>query len=157
MPVAVHNGKEIFVAIEDNRSVQFKPYIVKSSILDNWREPVLEDSPNRYPALRHPLPDSIYAGAPYLIKTDRDIFVLSYQTTHHRTSEWEHSTMEVVISDKPGDFRNSSRPFDVPLPKEAKWSSLSDMGDNTIAALSSTNFNSDRIGAWMIKGKIVQK
>lgn len=157
MPVAVHNGKEIFVAIEDNRSVQFKPYIVKSSIRDNWHEPVLEDSPNRYPALRHPLPDSVYAGAPYLIKTDRDIFLLSYQTTHHRTSEWEHSTMEVVISDKPGDFRNSSRPFNVPLPKEAKWSSLSDLGDNTIAAISSTNFNSDRIGAWMIKGKIVQK
>jgi len=157
MPVAVHDGNNIYVAIEDNLSVQFKPYIVKSSINDAWREPVLQDSPGRYSALRHALPDSVYAGAPYLIKTDRDIFVLSYQTTHHRTSEWEHSTMEVVVSDRPGDFSNPSQPFDVPLPKEAKWSSLADLGDNTIAALSSTNFLSDRIGVWMIKGRIVGK
>lgn len=41
--------------------------------------------------------------------------------------------------------------------KEAKWGSLTDLGGNTIAALSSTNFNSDKIGVWMIKGKIVKK
>ncbi len=157
MPVAVHNGKEIYVAIEDNLSVQFKPYIVKSSINDAWREPVLEDSPNRYSALRHALPDTVYAGAPYLIRTESNLYLLSYQTTQHRTSEWEHSTMEVVVSDQPGDFRNSTHPFDVPLSKEAKWGSLTDLGGNTVAALSSTNFNSDKIGVWMIKGKIVGK
>lgn len=157
MPVAVHNGKEIYVAIEDNCSVQFKPYIVKSGIHDAWREPVSEDSPNRYSALRHALPDTVYAGAPYLIRTEEDIYLLSYQTTQHRTSEWEHSTMEVMVSDQPGDFRNPTHPFDVPLSKEAKWGSLTDLGSNTVAALSSTNFNSDRIGVWMIKGEIVQK
>jgi hypothetical protein len=157
MPVAVHNGKEIYVAIEDNRSGQFKPYIVKSSIHDDWREPVLEDSPNRYAALRHALPDTVYAGAPYLIRTESDLYLLSYQTTQHRTSEWEHSTMEVVVSDQPADFRNPTHPFEVPLSKEAKWGSLTDLGGNTIAALSSTNFNSDKIGVWMIKGEIVQK
>jgi hypothetical protein len=31
------------------------------------------------------------------------------------------------------------------------------LGDQTIAAISSTNFNSDQIGVWMIKGKIVRK
>lgn len=157
MPVAVHDGNNIFVAIEDNFPEQFKPYIVKGSINDAWREPVLAQSPNRYPALKQPLPDSIYAGAPYLIRTDHNLYVLSYQTTNNRTSYWEHSTMEVVISDRPNNFINPSLPFDVPLPKEAKWSSLSDLGDNTIAALSSTNFNSEKIGAWMIKGKIVKK
>jgi len=157
MPVAVHDGNNIFVAIEDNFPEQFKPYIVKGSINDAWREPVLAQSPNRYPALKQPLPDSIYAGAPYLIRTDHNLYVLSYQTTNNRSSYWEHSTMEVVVSDRPADFRNPSQPFDVPLPKEAKWSSLSDLGDNTIAALSSTNFNSEKIGAWMIKGKIVKK
>jgi len=157
MPVAVHDGKDIYVTIEDNLSGQFKPYIVKSAVQDAWREPVLQEPPDRYPALRHPLPDSVYAGAPYLIRTDHNLYLLSYQTTHHRTPEWEHSTMEVVISDHPADFRNPSHPFDVPLPKEAKWSSLSDLGNNTVAALSSTNFNSGKIGAWMIKGKIIQK
>jgi len=157
MPVAVHNGTEIYVSIEDNFSGQFKPYIVKSIIRNAWREAVLGESPDRYSALRNPLPDNVYAGAPYLIRTDSNLYLLSYQTTHHRASEWEHSTMEVVVSDQPRDFRNPTYPFDVPLSKEAKWGSLTDLGGNTIAALSSTNFNSDKIGVWMIKGKIVKK
>jgi hypothetical protein len=32
-----------------------------------------------------------------------------------------------------------------------------ELGDNTIAALATTNFNSDKIGVWMIKGKIIKK
>ena len=157
MPVAVHNGTDIFVTIEDNLSGQFKPYIVKNSMQNAWHEPVPDLSPSRYAALKHPLPDTIYAGAPYLIRTDQNLYLLSYQTTNNRTSNWEHSTMEVVISDQPNNFINPSLPFNVPLSKEAKWSSLSDLGNNTIAALSSTNFNSDKIGAWMIKGRIVGK
>lgn len=157
MPVAVHNGTDIYVAVEDNFSGQFKPYIVKSSVRYPWRETVSGDSPNRYSALHHPLPDTVYAGAPYLIRTDEGLYLLSYQTTHHRTSEWEHSTMEVLVSDRPADFRNPSHPFKVPLTREAKWGSLTDLGDGTIAAISSTNFNSDTIGVWMIKGRIERK
>ncbi|MEA4918069.1 sialidase family protein [Proteiniphilum sp.] len=156
MPVAVYDGSHIYVAIEDNLSKQFKPYLVKSSVQQAWKEPVLEDSPCRYPALKNPPDDEIYAGAPYQILTDKGLFVLSYQTTENRTSDWELSTMEVVVSDIPSDFRNASQPFDVPLSKEAKWNSLCDLGNNTVAALSSTNFNSDKIGIWMIKGKIIK-
>jgi len=41
------------------------------------------------------------------------------------------------------------------LSKEAKWNSLTDLGNNKIAALSSTNFNSKTIGVWLIKGEIM--
>ena len=157
MPVAVHDGNKIYVAIEDNLSQQFKPYLVQSSIEQAWANPVLENSSYRYSALRNPLADEVYAGAPYLIRTDKDLFLLSYQTTENRTSDWELSTMEVVVSDRPSDFRNPSQPFDVPLSKEAKWNALYDLGNNTVAALASTNFNSDKIGVWMIKGKIIKK
>ncbi len=157
MPVAVHDGSIIYMAIEDNLSKQFKPYLVQSSIKQAWVNPVLEDSPYRYSALRNPLGNEVYAGAPYLVLTDKGLFVLSYQTTKNRSSDWELSTMEVVVSDRPSDFRNPSQPFDVPLSKEAKWNALYDLGDNTIAALASTNFNSDKIGVWMIKGKIIKK
>ena len=92
-----------------------------------------------------------------MIRTESGVYLISYQTTENRTSEWEQSTMEVVISDKPLNFRNASRPFDIPLNKEAKWNSIADIGDNNVAALASTNFNSDRIGVWMIKGKIVNQ
>jgi len=157
MPVAVHDGSKIYVAIEDNLSKQFKPWLVQSPVEQAWANPVLEDSPYRYSALRNPLGSEVYAGAPYLVLTDKGIYVLSYQTTKNRSSDWELSTMEVVVSDSPSDFRNPSQPFDVPLSKEAKWNSLYDLGDNTIAALASTNFNSDKIGVWMIKGKIIKK
>ena len=157
MPVAVHDGKQIFVSIEDNVSGQFKPYIISSNIDNSWSEPVLSNSNNRYNALEVALADSVYAGAPYLIRTNSDIYVLSYQTTENRTSEWEHSTMEVVISQNPYSFKNPSQPFKVPLSKEAKWNSLSYLSNNTIAALATTNFNSNKIGVWLIKGKISQK
>ena len=157
MPVAVHDGSKIYVAIEDNVSNQFKPYLVQNPIGQPWANPVLGDSPYRYPALRDPLGSQVYAGAPYLIRTDKGIYALSYQTTKSRTSNWELSTMEVVVSDRPSDFRNPSRPFDVPLSKEAKWNSLHDLGDHVIAALASTNFNSDKTGVWMIKGEIIKR
>ncbi len=154
MPVAVHDEEKTYVAIEDNADGQFKPYIVQSELSENQSKTATNDSSSRYSALKNPLPDSVYAGAPYLIRTDKGLYVLSYQTTQNRTSEWELSTMEVVISDSAVDFGNPTRPFDVPVSKEAKWNSLADLGNNTIAALASTNFNSDKIGVWMIKGKI---
>lgn len=157
MPVGVHDGESVYVVIEDNVSGQFKPWIIRSSIKNSWEYPILSDSPGRYSALKKSLPDTVYAGAPYIIRTDSGIYLISYQTTENRSSNWELSTMEVVISDKPYDFRNSTQPFDVPLNKEAKWNSLSDLGNNTIAALGSTNFNSEKTGVWMIKGKIVLK
>ena len=157
MPVAVHDGESIYLVIEDNVSGQFKPWLLSNPVNKSWESPILADSPKRYSALKNILPDTVYAGAPYMIRLNNGIYLISYQTTESRTSNWELSTMEVVLSDKPYDFRNPSQPFDVPINKEAKWNALSYLGNNTIAALASTNFNSDKIGVWMIKGKIVLK
>lgn len=157
MPVAVHDGESIYLVIEDNVSGQFKPWLLSSPINKSWESPILADSQKRCSALKNNLPDTVYAGAPYMIRLNNGIYLISYQTTEGRTSNWELSTMEVVLSDKPYDFRNPSQPFDVPMNKEAKWNALSYLGNNTIAALASTNFNSEKIGVWMIKGKIVLK
>lgn len=154
MPVAIHDGTNIYLAIEDNLSGQFKPYIIRSAVDNPWVEAVRKDSPYRYSALRSPLPDTVYAGAPYLIRTENNVYVLSYQTTNNRSFDWERSTMEIQVSGVPSDFSNPSQPFIVPLSKEAKWNSLADLGNNTIAALASTNFEGEKIGVWMIKGKI---
>lgn len=157
MPVPVIRENSIYAAIEDNGFEQFKPFIVKTSIADNWKDPVLANSSNRYAALQKPLPATVYAGAPYLIHTSGGYFVLSYQTTENRTSNWENSTMEVVISKTGTNFQSPSQPFNVPLGKEAKWNSLTDLGNGHIAAVSSTNFNSSTIGVWIIKGEIIKK
>lgn len=157
MPVPLLSGDRIWVAIEDNAVDQFKPYLVSTTLADNWKEPVIATSQHRKMALATALPDSVYAGAPYLIKT-KDYYVLSYQTTGGRTADWEKSTMEVVVSTSPDQpMGGASRPFDVPLNKEAKWNSLTDMGDNRVAAIGATNFRSESIGVWMIQGRIVEK
>ena len=44
MPVAVHNSGKIYVAIEDNLSKQFKPWLVQNPVEQAWANPVLEDS-----------------------------------------------------------------------------------------------------------------
>ena len=158
MPVAILDGKNIVMAIEDNISGQFfHPYIISGDVQDNWASPVSGSSPNRWNALASPLSKDVYGGAPYLIKTDSGLYVLSYQTTRNRTNNWENSTMEVVISEMTNNFDNPTYPFNVSLNKEAKWNSLTDLGKGEIAALASTNFQSEKIGVWMIKGQIFKK
>lgn len=157
MPVAVVDGKDIVVSIEDNVAGMFHPYIVSSNLKDSWSTAVTGTSDKRHNALSNPLPSKVYAGAPYIIKTDIGVYLLSYQTTYNRTTNWELSTMEVVVSNTTSNFKNPSRPFNVPLSKEAKWNALTDLGKGEVAALSSTNFQSDKIGIWIIKGQILKK
>ena len=156
MPVPLLDDNEIIVSIEDNKTEQFKPYIVRTKLLDNWSVPVRENSPNREYALKEEISDSIYVGAPYLIRTPSGEVILSCQTTKDRTSNWEKSTMEVAIGDKKGRyFDRLTQPFEVPLDKEAKWNSLSVWDNNTIAALSTTDFKTSSIGVSMILGHII--
>lgn len=156
MPVARIIGDEIVVVIEDNNIDRFKPYTVRNKITDNWSAPVLADSPQREYALANNVDDSVYMGAPYLLKLPSGETVISYQTTEHRSSDWELSTMEVAIGDKEARrFNRLTRPFDVSLDKEAKWNSLAMWDENTIVALASSNFSSENVSPWMIKGHII--
>jgi hypothetical protein len=156
MPVPLLVGDEILVAIEDNKVGQFKPYIIRTLIADNWKVPVGADSPMRAYALRDPLPDEVYAGAPYLARLATGEVLLAYQTTRDRTTDWEKSTMEVAIGDKTGrNFQKISRPFPAPPNREAKWNAIALWDENTVVATSATNFNDGPIGAWMILGRIV--
>ena len=156
MPVAVHADQEIYLTVEDNKIDQFKPYIIKSDFPNSWTEPVLSDSKNRWYALEKSVDDSIYMGAPYLIKLSNGQFLLSYQTNRNRNHNWELSTMEVAIGNTEAkSFKNITQPFPVALNKEAKWNSLANWDKNTVVALSSTNFKSEKISPWLIKGYLI--
>lgn len=156
MPVPVLVDDEILVSIEDNNIGQFKPYIVRTKISDNWKTPVLGNSPNRNYALKTPLPDDVYAGAPYMMRVPSGEIILSYQTTGGRSTNWEMSTLEVAVGDKNGrNFEKLSRPFNVPIDREAKWNSISLWDENTIVAAATTSFRSPNCEVWMIKGHIV--
>lgn len=156
MPVALLVDDEILVSIEDNKIGQFKPYIVRTKISDNWSSPVLANSTDREYALKTPLPDNVYAGAPYLMRVPSGEVILSYQTTNGRSSNWELSTLEVAIGDKKGrNFEKITQPLDVPLDKEAKWNSVSIWDENTIAAAATTSFRNANCEVWMIKGHVI--
>lgn len=156
MPVACLVGDEIVVSVEDNRIGEFKPSVVRNPVNGCWRSPVLADSPLREPALREPLHDTVYAGAPYIITLPGGETALSYQTTRGRTKEWELSTMEVAVGDREGrNFTNVTRPFDIPTDRLAKWNSIMVFDRDRIAALSGCNYSGGRVGVWMILGYII--
>ncbi len=156
MPVPLLLNDEIVVAIEDNLSGQFKPYTVRTSLDDNWKQPVLADSEQRQSALKKAYADQVYAGAPYLIKGSQECTLLSYQTTINRGADWERSTMEVAIGDANArNFEKQTCPFNVPLDKEAKWNALAMWDENTVVAASSTSFNSSGCEVWIIKGHLI--
>ncbi len=158
MPVPLLIDDEILVAIEDNKTDPFKPYIVRTPLTNPWNKSVDGSSSLREYALDLPLPDSVYAGAPYLAKLPSGEVMLSYQTTRGRTSNWEQSTMEVAIGDKQGrGFGTITQPFPVPLHKEAKWNSISIWDEKTVAATAASNFDGGPIAAWLILGKIIPK
>ncbi|MGM0622002.1 MAG: exo-alpha-sialidase, partial [Bacteroidota bacterium] len=156
MPAPLLVDDEILVGVEDNKIGQFKPYIVRTSVSENWNTPVHGNSSNREYALKDSLPDKIYAGAPYLLRVPSGEVVLSYQTTSGRTSNWEMSTLEVAIGDKKGrNFEKLTRPFDVPLDREAKWNSISLWDENTVVAAATTSFRSPDCEVWIILGHLI--
>lgn len=156
MPVATIIDNEIVVVIEDNNIDRFKPYTIRTKLEDNWRTPVLANSPNREYALTEKINDSVYMGAPYILKLPTGETLISYQTNENRSSDWELSTMEVAIGDRTArHFTKRTRPFNVPLNKEAKWNSIALWDEKTVIALASTNFRSQHISPWLIKGHIV--
>jgi hypothetical protein len=156
MPVPVISGDEILLSIEDNVDGQFQPWVVRTSLSDPWATPVSGSSTNREAAHQDELPVSVYAGAPYLFKLPSGETVLSYQTTMWRSANWELSTMEVAVGDKEGrNFSRLSRPFNVPLNREAKWNSISLWDENTVVAASTTSFRSENCEVWTILGHVI--
>lgn len=156
MPVGILKKEEIILAIEDNKIGEFKPYLVRTTVKNNWKKPVLGNSSKREYALRKPQEDSVYMGAPYLINLPGGGSLLSYQTTKGRSKDWEKSTMEVVVGDdNVRNFDFPTQPFPVSKKQEAKWNSLAILDNYLVAALSSTNFDSGEVAPWMIRGHVI--
>jgi hypothetical protein len=156
-PVLLQNGKDIVFSIEDNGFVNFKPYTIRSTVKDNWKNTVGASSPDRNYALAEPIADSIYAGGPYLRQLKTGQTILSYQGTEGRINKMNNADMKVVIGDNNArNFSHKSVPFHVPANKSCLWSSLAVLSDNIVVALTSTSaYSSGNSEIWMIKGHVV--
>lgn len=158
VPVLLKSGKEIVYAIEDNGFRNFKPYIIRSSVNNNWQKTIGANDVNRTYALADKIPDSIYAGAPYLRQLKTGETILSYQGTEGRINDMNHSEMTVLIGDERAmNFNRKTVPFKLAPEKSGLWNSLSVLDEYTVAALTSTNNYTTGRGdeVWMIEGHII--
>lgn len=158
IPIILKGKKEILFSIEDNAGGQFKPSIIRNSFTQNWQKTVGPNDDERTYALTPKLPDTVYAGAPFLRQLHSGQTVLSYQSTQNRGHNWEQACMQVALGNSNGaDFISVPTPFNVPIGKHGLWNSLCVLNDDTIIALTSTNAYGDGNAVWMIKGHLVKK
>ena len=157
VPLLLKNTTDIVFAIEDNGFSNFKPYIIRNSLVNNWTNIVDASSNKRSYALSVRIADNIYAGAPYLRQLSSGETILSYQGTEDRENKMDFAEMKVVIgNDEAKSFNRKSSPFKIPASKLGLWNSLSVIDNNTVVALTSTNaFSGGAIEVWMIKGHVI--
>lgn len=156
VPIILKGKKEILFSIEDNTGGQFKPSIIRNTFGQNWKKTVGTHDAERSYALTPKLPDTVYAGAPYLRQLHSGQTILSYQSTQNRASNWELACMQVAVGDSRGEnFVQTATPFNIPLNKHGLWNSLCVLKDDTIIALTSTDAYSGHTSIWMIKGCLV--
>lgn len=159
-PLLLNNGTDIVIAIEDNGFKNFKPYVLKNTINDNWQDIIDANNSNRKYALKNKIRDELYAGAPYIAQLKRGETILSYQGTEGRPNDMDNAEMKVVIGNSEAtDFDQKTIPFVIPSDKSCLWNSVAVLDDDTIVALTSTNAYSEegKTEIWMIKGLIVSK
>jgi hypothetical protein len=162
VPLMLKNNREIIVAIEDNgiSGREFKPAIIRTSAVDCWSNaPVLANDKAREYAMDKSalIPETKYAGAPYIRQLAAGQVLLSYQSNERRPDfQWDRSDMVVAIGNAEGrSFNRKSIPFYISdTSKTALWSSLCIENDSTVIALTSTNAYG-RTAVWMIKGYVL--
>lgn len=157
VPIVLAGKGEVLFSIEDNVGGQFKPSIIRNSLAQNWQKTVGPTDAERNYALTPKLPDTVYAGAPFLRQLHSGQMLLSYQSTQNRISNGDLACMRVAVGDKNGqNFINVNTPFTVPLNKHGLWNSLCVLNDDTVIAATSTDaYGKNAI--WMIKGHLVKK
>lgn len=157
-PILLKNQTEIVFSIEDDGvDNQFKPYTIRNSITENWKQTVDATSKNRNYALEEVLSNGIYAGAPYLAQISSGEVLMSYQGTENRTTnDINNADMKVVIGTNDAkNFNRKSTPFILSSGKSALWNSIAVLDDDTVVALTTTNQFSNSSQIWMIKGRVL--
>ena len=147
VPLILAGGKRIVVAIEDNGIAgKFKPSIFDAAGGGNVR----------WPALHIQLPDSVYAGAPYLRQFPTGETVLSVQSGEGRLNEGTQRNAQMAVYLGDADARNfagKSVPFPVAPEASGLWNSLFIKDEVTVTAISGTVINGVR-GLWAIDGRL---
>ena len=163
VPIYLPHSKEIAMAIEDNGvRGRFKPVIVRTA--NNWRDGYVRGTDERREEAitgSWAVQDTIYAGAPYLIRLGENHTLLSIQSTEGRKGRAHHfANMQVYVGDKDArNFRNRTTPLPhLPEDGRALWNSVAQIDDETVIAVMSVGgMGRGQNGIWTTKGEIISK
>lgn len=159
VPLWLQKEKKVVVAMEDPGYKNFKPYLLQSAANGQWPRVIDGKDKDRWYALKEPITDTVYAGAPHLRQLSTGETILSYQSTEGRkVNRDRNAVMRVAVGDRHAkNFINVTTPFTVPEGFSALWNGLCVLKDDTIVAVTSTNgFSKAAPEIWMIKGKLVR-
>ncbi|NLS94837.1 MAG: exo-alpha-sialidase [Planctomycetaceae bacterium] len=158
VPLLLAGGRRIALAIEDNGlSGRFKPAIISLPAAEPAESlPVSGEDDRRQSALVDPLPERVYAGAPYLVQLPRGETVLSVQSTEGRDAshDFTNSRMVVYVGDAEATrFAGRSVPFEALTDAPGLWNALFVKDAKTITAISGTAVDGVK-GLWAIDGHV---
>ncbi|MDF7826866.1 sialidase family protein [Pontiellaceae bacterium B12227] len=155
VPCLLNDGETVAMVIEDSKwndqPGKMKPVILFSTVEQRWKEGAVPgSSPRRQYALKEPLPEQTYLGAPYLVQMPSGPTVLSAALGNGD----KRPQMAVFTgNERARDFENRSKPFAMNGTEPNWWNSLFVKDENTVTAVSNTMINGQR-GIWIIDGKI---
>ena len=161
VPIYLPHTGEIAVAIEDNGvRGSFKPVIVRTRA--NWRDGFVSGNDTRREealTTRWSVEDTVYAGAPYLIRLGKRHTLLSVQTTEGRKGKGhKYANMQVYVGDRNArNFGNRTTPL--PHLEEdgcALWNSLTQIDEKRVIAVMSVK-GMGKNGIWTAIGEIVKR
>lgn len=158
VPLLLAGGRRIALAIEDNGlSGRFKPAIISLPAAEPAESlPVSGKDNRRQSALVDPLPEQVYAGAPYLVQLPSGETVLSVQSTEGRDAshDFSNSRMVVYVGDAEATrFAGRSVPFELLTDAPGLWNALFVKDAKTITAISGTAIDGVK-GLWAIDGHV---
>lgn len=160
VPIYLPHSGEIAMAIEDNGvRGSFKPVIIRTR--NNWSDGfVMGNDERREEALaaRCSVDDSVYAGAPYLIRLGKKHTLLSIQSTEGRKGRGhKFANMQVYVGNRNArHFCNRS----TPLPHlnengSALWNSLAQIDEKRVVAVMTVRgMEGGKNGIWTAIGEI---
>tara|TARA_Y100000815_G_C13342120_1_gene500452 strand:- start:1245 stop:2345 length:1101 start_codon:yes stop_codon:yes gene_type:complete len=152
MPVAIIQGDNILLSIEDNSNGHvLQPSIIKESIEDNWQHGPVGANDERRTHLVPSFAQDRYAGAPYIAITINDELLLSFQDRLGRQRDNEICKV-LLATNADGSFISEDIPFDISGDNHTKWNSLEVLSIGEIIVVTSTD--AYQKGIYMITGTI---
>ena len=140
VPVLLHDGKTIAVAIEDNGWSgfgSFIPTIVTCPLETNWHNFwVNANSPNRWQAINYSFCARALGGAPYLRVLPWGETVLSHQSDY---GDGQNQMWIYIGNEEAKDFKAMSSPFPLGDNDNALWNSVAVIDTGVVVAFAGIN------------------